>query len=197
MEHSMPTRLDEAALKQLYLDARTHRAWQPRDVPDALLREIVDLMKMGPTANNSLPARVVFLKSIAAKERLKPFLSAGNVDKTMAAPATAILGYDLKFHTNRPAGEAALKGFDDNPEQTRTVAFRNGTLSGAYFVVAARALGLDCGPMSGFNNEGVDREFFAGSDVKSNFLCNLGYGDPAQLRPRGPRFTFDEMAKII
>ncbi len=193
----MPTRLDEAALKQLFLDARTHRAWQPRDVPDALLKEIVDLMKMGPTANNSLPVRVVFLKSIAAKERLRPHLSAGNVDKTMAAPVTAVIGYDLKFYAHRPADEAPLKGFDDDPEQARMVAFRNGTLSGAYFIVAARALGLDCGPMSGFNNEGVDREFFAGSGVKSNFLCNLGFGDPAQLRPRGPRFTFDEMAKII
>lgn len=193
----MPTRLDEAALKQLYLDARTHRAWQPRDVPDAVLREIVDLMKMGPTANNSLPARVVFLKSIAAKERLKPLLSAGNVEKTMTAPVTAIVGYDLRFHAKRPAGETALKGFDDNPEQARMVAFRNGTLGGAYLIIAARALGLDCGPMSGFNNEGVDKEFFAGSDVKSNFLCNLGFGDPSQLRPRGGRFSFDEMAKII
>jgi 3-hydroxypropanoate dehydrogenase len=193
----MSTRLNEAALKQLFLDARTHRAWQPRDVPDSLLREVVNLMKMGPTANNSLPARVVFVKSRAAKERLRPHLSPGNVDKTMAAPATAIIGYDLKFYTHRPSGDPVLKGFDDKPEQARTVAFRSGTLGGAYLMIAARALGLDCGPMSGFNNEGVDGEFFAGSDVKSNFLCNLGYGDPAELRPRGPRFDFDDMAKIL
>ncbi len=193
----MPTRLDEAALKQLFLDARTLRAWQQRDVPDNVLREVVDLMKMGPTANNSLPARVVFVKSLAAKERLKPHLSSGNVEKTMTAPVTAIVGYDLEFHQHRPAGETPLQGFDDKPDQAQLVAFRNGTLGGAYLMLAARAVGLDCGPMSGFDNAGVDREFFAGTKTKSNFLCNLGYGDPSGLRPRGGRFTFDEMAKII
>lgn len=193
----MPTKLDQAALKQLFLDARTLRAWQPRDVPDAVLREIIDLMKMGPTANNSLPARIVFLKSVAARERLKPFLTPGNVEKTMTAPVTAIIGYDLDFHQHRPAGETPLKGFEDKPDQTEVVAFRSGTLGGAYFILAARALGLDCGPMSGFDNAGVDRDFFAGTKTKSNFLCNLGYGDASGLRPRAGRFTFDEMAKII
>jgi 3-hydroxypropanoate dehydrogenase len=193
----MPNRLDDVALKQLFLDARTFRAWQARDVPDALLREIANLMKMGPTANNGLPARVLFVKSKAAKERLRPHLSLGNVDKTMSAPVTAVVGYDVKFFAHRPAGDAPLKGFDDKPDQARVVAFRNGTLGGGYFILAARSLGLDCGPMSGFDNDGVDREFFAGTDTKSNFLCNLGYGDAAGMRPRGPRFEFDEMARIV
>ena len=193
----MPARLDEAALKQLFLEARTHRAWQPRDVPDSVLREIGDLMKMAPTANNSLPARIVFVKSKAAKERLKPHLSSSNVDKTMAAPATAIVGYDLQFYAHPPKTQDPLSAFADKPEQAQTMAFRNGSLQGAYLIIAARALGLDCGPMSGFDNAGVDKEFFAGTDVKSNFLCNLGFGDPGGLRPRGPRFDFDEMAKIL
>lgn len=193
----MPARLDDAALRQLFLDARTHRAWQPRDVPDSLLRELVDLTKMAPTANNSLPARLVFVKSMAAKGRLKPHLSAGNVDKTMAAPATVIVGYDLKFYAHPPKGQEPLSAFADKPEQARAMAFRNGSLQGAYLILAARSLGLDCGPMSGFDNAGVDKEFFAGTDVQSNFLCNLGFGDPAGLRPRGPRFDFDEIGKIL
>jgi len=193
----MPARLNEAALKQLFLEARTHRAWQPRDVPDTVLRELVDLTRMAPTANNSLPARIVFVKSKAAKERLKPHLSAGNVDKTMAAPATAIVGYDLKFYAHPPKGQDPLSAFADKPEQARTMAFRNGSLQGGYLILAARSLGLDCGPMSGFDNAGVDAAFFAGTDVQSNFLCNLGFGDPAGLRPRGPRFDFEEIAKIL
>ena len=193
----MPTRLDDTALKQLFLDARTHRAWQPRDVPDNLLKELVDLTKMAPTANNSLPARLVFVKSKAAKERLKPHLSAGNVDKTMAAPVTVIVGYDLKFYVHPPKGQDPLSAFADKPEQARTMAFRNSSLQGGYLILAARSLGLDCGPMSGFDNAGVDKEFFGGTDVQSNFLCNLGFGDPAGLRPRGPRFDFDEIGKIL
>ena len=193
----MSTRMDDAALKLLFLDARTHRAWQPRDVPDSLLKELVELTRMAPTANNSLPARIVFVKSKSAKERLKPHLSAGNVDKTMAAPATAIIGYDLKFYAHPPKGQDPLSAFADKPEQARTMAFRNGSLQGGYFILAARSLGLDCGPMSGFDNAGVDAEFFAGTDVQSNFLCNLGFGDPASLRPRGPRFDFDQIAKIL
>ena len=193
----MANRLDEATLKQLFLDARTHRAWLPREVPDTLLKDLVDLMKMGPTANNSLPGRVVFVKSKAAKERLKPHLSSGNVDKTMAAPATAIVAYDLKFYEHPPKGQDPLGGFAEKPEQALTAALRNGSLQGAYLIMAARSLGLYCGPMSGFDNAGVDKEFFAGTDFRSNFLCNLGYGDPAGPRPRGPRFAFDEMAKIL
>jgi len=190
-------RLDEQALRQLFLDARTLRAWQPREVPDSLLREVVDLMKLAPTANNALPARIVFVKSLAGKVRLKPHLSAGNVDQTMAAPATAIIGYDLEFHAHRPTGERLLRGLADEPEKAREVAFRNGSLQGAYLIMAARALGLDCGPMSGFNNDGVDKEFFAGTAIKSNFLCNLGYGDRTGMRPRAGRFAFDEMASIL
>lgn len=193
----MPERMNEAALKQLFLDARTHRTWLPRDVPDSALREVVDLMKMSPTANNSLPARIVFLKSRTAKERLKPHLTPGNVDKTMAAPATAIIAYDLSFHAHPPKGQDPLPGFADDPAKAQTMAFRNGTLQGGYFILAARAVGLDCGPMSGFDNAGVDKEFFAGSGVKSNFLCNLGYGDPSALRPRGPRFDFGDIAQIL
>ena len=193
----MPARLEEAALKQLFLEARTHRAWQARDVPDSLLKELVDLAKMAPTANNSLPARTVFVKSKAAKERLKPHLSAGNVDKTMAAPVTVIVGYDLKFYAHPPKGQDPLSAFADKPEQARTMAFRNGSLQGGYLILAARSLGLDCGPMSGFDNAGVDKEFFAGTDVQSNFLCNLGFGDPAGLRPRGPQFDFDQIGKIL
>jgi 3-hydroxypropanoate dehydrogenase len=190
-------RLDETVLKRLFLDARTNRAWQAKEVPESLLKEIVDAMKMGPTAFNSLPARIVFVRSKAAKERLKPHLSASNVEKTMAAPATAIIGYDLKFFEHTPKGQDTIAMYVGKPEQALTAALRNGSLQGGYFMVAARALGLDVGPMSGFDNAGVDKEFFSGTDVKSNFLCNLGYGDPAALRPRGPRFAFDEIAQIV
>lgn len=189
-------RMDEVALNQLFLEARTNRAWQAREVPDSLLKEIVDAVKMGPTAFNCLPARVVYVKSQAAKERLKPHLSSSNVDKTMKAPATAIIAYDLKFYENPPKGQDKLAGYE-NPDSALVPALRNGSLQGGYFMIAARALGLDVGPMSGFNNAGVDKEFFAGTDFKSNFLCNVGYGDPAGVRPRAPRFAFDEMAKII
>ena len=161
------------------------------------LKEVVDLMKMGPTSYNCLPARIVFVKSKAAKERLKPHLTASNVDKTMAAPATAIIGHDLKFYQHPPKGQDPLAVFEGKPELAQTAALRNGSLQGGYFMLAARALGLDIGGMSGFDNAGVDKEFFAGTDVKSNFLCNVGYGDPAALRPRSPRFAFDEIAQII
>ncbi len=190
-------RLGDTVLKQLFLEARTHRAWLPKEVPDSLLKEVVDLMKMGPTSYNCLPARIVFVKSKAAKERLKPHLSSGNVDKTMAAPATAIIAHDLKFYQHPPKGQDPLAVFEGKPELAQTAALRNGSLQGGYFMLAARALGLDIGGMSGFDNAGVDKEFFAGTDVKSNFLCNVGYGDPAALRPRSPRFAFDEIAQII
>jgi 3-hydroxypropanoate dehydrogenase len=190
-------RLDDKALQQLFLAARTHRTWLPRELPDSVLKELVDLMKTGPTANNGLPARVTFVKSNAAKERLMPHLSEGNRDKTMKAPACAIIGHDLAFYAHPPKSQDPLKAFEGKPEAALTYAMRNGSLQGAYFILAARALGLDAGPMSGFDNAGVDKEFFAGTDVKSNFLCNLGYGDPSALRPRGPRFDFAEMAQIL
>ena len=192
--------LDSAALDQLFDKARTNNKWQPREVPDALLEHIVDHMKWGPTSANCSPARIVFVKSKEAKERLKPHLSEGNVAKTMAAPATAILAYDLKFYEYLPRlyppadAKSWFAGKKDHADRT---AFRNGSLQGGYFILAARALGLDCGPMSGFNNAGVDAEFFSGTEIRSNFLCNLGYGDPAGIYPRSPRFNFDEMAKII
>ena len=196
----MTQSLDTAALRTLFFDARTHNAWQPREVPDALLRELVDTMKWGPTSANCSPARIVFVKSAEAKAKLKPHLMAGNVEKTMAAPVTAIIGTDFDFYNHLPQlfpAADAKAWFVGNDEFIRVSAIRNGTLQGGYFILAARALGLDCGPMSGFDNAGVDAAFFAGTNVKSNVLCNLGYGDPAGLYPRGPRFSFDEMAKIV
>jgi 3-hydroxypropanoate dehydrogenase len=190
-------RLDERALRQLFLDARTLRTWQPREVPDSLLQEAVDLMLLGPTANNGLPTRIVFVKSQAAKARLKPHLDAGNVAQTMSAPATAIMGYDLKFYARRPPGHRPIRSLVDNPGEAATGALRNGSLQGAYLIMAARALGLDCGPMGGFDSAGVDSEFFAGTDVRSNFLCNLGYGDRTGLASRAARFAFDEVARVL
>jgi 3-hydroxypropanoate dehydrogenase len=196
----MPEPLDDAALRQLFLDARTHNAWLPREVPDSLLKTLVDTLKMGPTSANCSPARFVFVKSKEAKERLKPFLDEGNRDKTMAAPATAIIGYDLDFYEHLPKlfpHTNARSWFAGKPDHIATTAFRNGTLQGAYLILAARALGLDCGPMSGFDNAAVDKEFFAGTKIKSNFLCNLGYGDASVLKPRSPRFAFEETATIV
>ena len=195
----MTQRLDDAALAVLLTAARSHNTWQAREVQDTLLRELVDAMKWGPTSVNCSPARIVFVKSAEAKARLRPLLMAGNIEKTMAAPITAILGYDLDFpkHLPRlfPAADAKA-WFAGNEDFTRVNAARNGTLQGGYFIMAARALGLDCGPMSGFDNAGVDAAFFVKTNVKSNFLCNLGYGDPAGLFPRGPRLTFEEIAQI-
>jgi 3-hydroxypropanoate dehydrogenase len=193
-------KLSKSALDQLFLEARTHNAWRDQDVPDSLLHEIADLAKMGPTSANCSPARFVFVKSRAAKERLKPHLSEGNRDKTMKAPVCAIIGYDLDFYKHLPKlfPHADAKGwFEGKEAKIAETAFRNGTLQGAYLILAARAVGLDCGPMSGFDNAGVDRDFFAGTNIKSNFLCSLGYGDASVLFPRSPRFTFDEMAKIL
>jgi 3-hydroxypropanoate dehydrogenase len=191
---------DTAELDQLFDKARTNNKWLPRDVPDSLLKSIVDHMKWAPTSANCSPARFVFVKSPEAKARLKPHLNAGNVEKTMAAPATAIIAFDRKFYDHLPKlypPADARSWFAGKTEHADTTAFRNGSMQGGYFILAARALGLDCGPMSGFNNAGVDSEFFAGTEIKSNFLCNLGYGDPAGIYPRSPRFAFDEMAKII
>jgi 3-hydroxypropanoate dehydrogenase len=192
--------LDQTALDQLFDKARTNNKWQPREVPDSLLKLIIEHMKWGPTSANCSPARFVFVKSSEAKERLKPHLNPGNVEKTMAAPATAIIAYDQKFYEYLPflyPPADAKSWFAGKKDHADTTAFRNGSLQGGYFILAARALGLDCGPMSGFNNATLDAEFFAGTDIKSNFLCNLGYGDPAGIYPRSPRFSFDEMASIV
>ncbi|HUW73627.1 MAG TPA: malonic semialdehyde reductase [Methyloceanibacter sp.] len=196
----MTDKLPDASLDQLFRDARTRGAWNDKDVPDSLLHELVDLVKLGPTSGNCSPARFVFVKSGEAKERLKPFLSEGNREKTMKAPVCAIIGYDLEFYEHLPKlfpHTDAKSWFEGKPEKIADTAFRNSSLQGAYLILAARALGLDCGPMSGFDQAGVDQEFFAGTKVKSNFLCNLGYGDDSQLRPRSPRFDFDEIARIL
>ncbi len=192
--------LSKAALDQLFLAARTHSAWLPKELPDSLLLRLVDTMRMAPTSANCQPARLVFVKSAAAKERLKPHLSSGNVAKTMAAPVTAIVAYDLRFYDQLPRlfpHADARSWFTGSEALAAATAFRNGTLQGAYLILAARALGLDCGPMSGFDNAGVDAAFFAGTSVKSNFLVNLGYGDPSPLRPRNPRLEFAEIAQIV
>ena len=196
----MTGKLPDTCLDQIFREARTHNAWRDQDVHDALLQAIVDLLKLGPTSANCSPARFLFVKSREAKERLKPHLSEGNRDKTMKAPVCTIIGYDLDFYVHLPKlfpHTDAKSWFEGKKEKIAETAFRNGTLQGAYLIMAARALGLDCGPMSGFDNQGVDREFFAGTQVKSNFLCNLAYGDPTGLFPRSPRFSFDEMARII
>ncbi len=193
--------IDARAFDQLFCKARTHNAWLDRDVPDALLRKLVDVMKWPPTSANCSPARLLFLKSDAAKKRLEPHLMEGNRAKTMAAPVCTIIGYDLKFYEKLdklfPHDLTARSWFEGNPELIEATAFRNSSLQGAYFILAARALGLDTGPMSGFDNAAVDAEFFPGGDIKSNFICNLGYGDPAALYPRSPRFEFEEMAQIL
>ena len=197
----MTDRVGNDVLKQLFTEARTHNAWQQKDVPDELLREIVDLMKMGPTSANCLPARVVFLKSDAAKQRIAPFLSEANRAKSMAAPVCAIIGHDTQFYEHLPRlfphNQTARTWFEGKPDVIQATVMRNGSLQGAYLMLAARALGLDCGPMSGFDNAGVDKEFFPDGRVKSNFVCNIGYGDPAGLFERSPRFAFDEIAKIL
>jgi len=193
-------KLPDASLDQLFRNARTRGAWHDKDVPDELLQEIVDLVKLGPTSGNCSPARFLFVKSPEAKERLKPYLSEGNRNKTMKAPVCTIIGYDLDFYEHLPKlfpHTDAKSWFEGKPQKIVGTAFRNGSLQGAYLILAARALGLDCGPMSGFDNDGVDKEFFAGTSIKSNFLCNLGYGDDSPLRPRSPRFSFDEMARIL
>jgi 3-hydroxypropanoate dehydrogenase len=192
--------LPDASLDQLFRNARTRGAWQDKNIPDSLLHELVDLVKLGPTSGNCSPARLLFVKSPEAKERLKPYLSDGNRDKTMKAPVCTIIGYDLDFYEHLPKlfpHTDAKSWFEGKPKKIADTAFRNGSLQGAYLILAARALGLDCGPMSGFDNDGVDKEFFAGTNIRSNFLCNLGYGDDSALRPRSPRFAFDEMARIL
>lgn len=192
--------LSDAGLDLLFREARTHSAWLAKDVSDVLLEAVYDLARLGPTSANCSPMRVLFLRSAEAKARLKPALSEGNVDKTMAAPVTAIVGYDLEFYEHLPRlfpHAEARSWFAGKPAHIQTTAFRNGTLQGAYLIMAARALGLDCGPMSGFDNEAVDREFFPEGKVKSNFLCNLGYGDPDKLFERSPRFDFDDVCKVL
>jgi 3-hydroxypropanoate dehydrogenase len=193
--------IGDEALAVLFTEARTHTAWLDKPVDDALLRRVYDLAKFGPTSANMCPMRIVFVRTKEAKEKLKPCLDPGNVGKTMAAPVTAIIGMDVHFFELLPKlypPADARAWFKDLPEPVlEYMALRNGSLQGAYFMLAARASGLDCGPMSGFDNAKVDAAFFAGTTIKSNFLCNLGYGDPNKLHPRSPRLTFEEACRVV
>ena len=195
----MKDTLPAASLDQLFRQARTYNRFTG-EVSDAKLRELYDLLKWGPTTSNSCPARFVFVKSAEAKAKLGPALDEGNYRKTMAAPCTVIVAYDMAFYEKVPVlfpHTDARGWFDTKPEaDLRTIALRNGSLQGAYLLLAARALGLDCGPMSGFDNAKVDAAFFAGTSWRSNFLCNLGEGDPASIFPRSPRLGFDEACRI-
>jgi 3-hydroxypropanoate dehydrogenase len=185
----------------IFRNARSYSYWLDRPVDDGLLRQVYELTKMGPTSANMCPLRIIFVKLREAKERLKPALDAGNVNKVMTAPVTAILGMDIRFYEKLPRlfpHADARSWFKDLPEPVlEYIALRNSSLQGAYFMLAARSLGLDCGPMSGFNNAKVDAAFFAGTTIKSNFLCALGYGDASKLHPRSPRLTFEEACQII
>jgi len=207
--------LGDEALDQLFREARTHHAWRDQPVTDDTLRRLYDVMKWGPTSANGSPARFVFLRSQEAKERLRPTLAPGNVEKTMTAPVTVIIAYDLLFYEKLPKlfphSPAMRDLFAKNPQLIEETAKRNSSLEGAYLMIAARALGLDCGPMSGFDNarldeeffgagqecQGCEQEFFPAGHVKSNFLCNLGYGDSSKLYPRAPRLEFNEACTLL
>ena len=207
--------VDDTALDTLFREARTYSKWQDRPVSDDMLRQLYEIVKWAPTSANAAPARFAFIRSAEAKARLRPALAPLNVDKTMTAPVTVIVAYDMKFYEQLPKlfphNPGMAKLYQGSPELVEATARRNSSLQGAYLILAARALGLDCGPMSGFDNAKVDEEFFAagkpcfGCDqeffpeghVKSNFLCNLGYGDPASLHPRLPRLTFNEACSLL
>jgi 3-hydroxypropanoate dehydrogenase len=207
--------LEDPALDALFREARTYTKWQPRPVPNETLRELYDLLKWAPTSANAAPARFAFVRSKEAKERLRPALAPLNVHKTMNAPVTVIVAYDLRFYEHLPKlfpqNPGMAKLFQGSPETVEITAMRNSSLQGAYLMLAARALGLDCGPISGFDHAKIDQEFFAagrpcfGCDqeffpeghVKTNFLCNLGYGDPASLHPRLPRLAFNEACTLL
>jgi 3-hydroxypropanoate dehydrogenase len=196
----MGTPLDDAALDAIFRQARTQNKWLDAPVSNDQLVALYDLMRWGPTSANCFPVRIVFVASPAAKERLKPLVLEGNRPKVMSAPVTAILGYDTRFYEWLPRlfpHADARSWFIDKPAFAEATAFRNSSLQGAYFIIAARALGLDCGPMSGFDNEAVDKEFFPGEEVKSNFICAVGYADPAGLYDRLPRPSFSEVCKIV
>jgi len=192
--------LDDAALDLIFRQARTRNGWSPTPVSEDQIRALYELMKWGPTTANSTPARIVWIRSEAAKKRLEPHLSPGNRAKTMQAPLVAIVGYDLDFPEKLPRlfphDQTARTWFPDGPHREVT-ALRNSSLQGAYLIVAVRALGLDAGPMSGFDHAGVDKEFFAGGRIKSNFICAIGHGTEENLYPRSPRLDFDEACRIL
>lgn len=192
--------IDQSAISQIFLNARTHSFWTNISVNDDLLKQAYELARMAPTSANCSPMRIVFVKSDESKELLRPCLAEANVEKTMSAPVTAIIGHDLTFYETLPQlfpHADAKSWFVGNTDLITTTAFRNGTLQAAYFMLAARSLGLDCGPMSGFDNGMVDEVFFKGTTIKSNFLCNLGYGDNSKLFPRSPRLSFTETCTIV
>ena len=192
--------INDEALDLIFREARTRNGWEERKVTRTLMQAVYDLTKYGPTSANCSPARFVFVTSDDAKAKLKPCLMEGNVEKTMSAPACVIIGHDMEFYERLPElfpHTDAKSWFVGNDDLIRETAFRNGTLQGAYFMIAARALGLDCGPMSGFDKEKVDAAFFAGTTIKSNFLCNIGYGTDKDLFPRSPRLAFDDACKIV
>jgi 3-hydroxypropanoate dehydrogenase len=191
--------LDDRALDQIFRTARTQNKWLDRPVPDTRLQELYDLLKWAPTSANGSPARFVFVRTAEGKARLKPALSAGNLEKTMVAPVTVIVAHDLRFYDQLPRlfpHADARSWFAGSEALAEVTAFRNGTLQGAYLILAARAIGLDTGPMSGFDNAKVDAAFFAGTSWRSNFLVNLGHGDPAGLFERSPRLSFDEACRL-
>jgi 3-hydroxypropanoate dehydrogenase len=192
--------VNDEALDTIFRSARTQNKWLDKPVSTALLMAVYDLMRMGPTSANCSPARLVFVTTAEAKDRLAKYCSPANKPKVLSAPVTAILGYDVAFPELLPKlfphDQTAKSWFADRGHAEHT-AFRNGSLQGGYFIVAARALGLDCGPMSGFDNAGVDGEFFAGTQVKSNFICGVGHGDPSGVFARSPRLAFDEACKIV
>jgi len=192
--------IDNAALDDLFNNARTHNGWQDKPVTDAQLHQLYDLVKWGPTSANCSPARIVFVRSAEEKEKLVACVSPGNADKTRAAPVTAIIGMDMAFYDKLPQlfpHADARSWFAGNQPVIDATAFRNSSLQGGYFILAARALGLDCGPMSGFDADKLNAAFFTGTSVKVNFICSLGYGDPSKLFGRSPRLSFDEACKIV
>lgn len=191
--------INDHALDVIFREARTRNGWETRPISQTLIQAVYDLMKWGPTSANCSPARFVFVVSPEGKAKLKHHLLGSNVEKTMAAPCTVVIAHDMEFYEKLPTlfpHTDARSWFKGNEELIKTTAFRNGSLQGAYLMIAARALGLDCGPMSGFDNAGIDREFFAGTTWKSNFLCNLGYGTDENLFPRSPRLSFEEACRI-
>jgi len=198
--HERIPQLGNDELDLLFLQARSHNGWLDEPVTDQQLQDLYDILKMGPTSMNCSPARFVFVRSAEGRERLRPTLSPGNVDKTMTAPVIVIIGYDLDFHEQLPQlfpHTDARRFFVGKPEHAATTAFRNGTLQGAYLLLAARALGLDCGPMSGFDHHKLDAEFFASTRIKSNFLCGLGRGDSRKLFQRHPRLGFSQACELV
>jgi len=192
---------EEEARKIIFSEARTHNDWLKKDIPDNILTNLFNLMRWGPTSANCSPTRIIFIKSPDAKKRLIPFLIESNLEKTINSPVTAIIAFDTEFHKHLPRlfphNLDAQNWFNYSEEVSEITAFRNGSIQGGYFIIAARMLGLDCGPMSGFDQGGVDKEFFSNSKIKSNFLCNIGYGEPEKLSPRSPRFEFNEVCEIL